>query len=84
MKSNDYVKNSISNLKEYAKSKGFKIVWRNATTNCGDFCIFIYDLNTGYHTRYLVGYDGYWSSTNEYSFNNCLKAAYEYIRNYKK
>ena len=40
MKNSDYIKNSIKNLKDYAKSKGFKIVWRNVTTNCGGFLYF--------------------------------------------
>ena len=84
MKNSDYIKNSIKNLKDYAKSKGFKIVWRNVTTNCGDFCIFIYNLNTGYHSRYLVGFDGDWDATDNRSFDNCLEAAHEYIRNYNK
>ena len=80
------VKNSVGNLREYAKQKGLKLVFRNVTTNAGDFCFFIYAPKWhGYHTRYLIGYDGYWSAKpNEVtSFELCWKAAHEFISNYK-
>ena len=78
------IKNSVNNLREYAKKKGLKLVFRNVTTNVGDFCFFIYAPKChGYHTRYLIGYDGYWSAKpNEVtSFELCWKAANEFISN---
>ena len=85
-KNSIYVKNSVNNLREYAKKKDLKLVFRNATTDAGDFCFFIYAPKChGYHTRYLVGYDGYWSANyNEAtSFDRCWDAAHKFISNYK-
>jgi len=85
-KNSIYVKNSVDNLREYAKKKGLKLVFRNVTTNAGDFCFFIYAPKcNGYHTRYLIGYDGYWSANyNEpTSFDRCWDAAHKFISNYK-
>lgn len=85
-KNSIYVKNSVDNLREYAKQKGLKLVFRNVTTNAGDFCFFIYAPKWhGYHTRYLIGYDGYWSANyNEVtSFDRCWDAAHKFISNYK-
>ncbi len=80
---NDYIENSINNLKDFAKSRGMKVVFRNHTTNCGDFCIFIYDSKMfGFHTRYLVGYDGSWDA-NHKQFDDCWEMAMDYIRKYK-
>ena len=80
------IKNSVNNLREYAKKKGLKLVFRNVTTNVGDFCFFIYAPKChGYHTRYLIGYDGYWSanSNESTSFDRCWDAAHKFISNYK-
>lgn len=82
-----YVKNSVDNIKEYAKSMGFKVVFRNVTTNAGDFCFFIY--RTGYrryHTKYLIGFDGYWNAdrSTSTSFDRCRDAVHAYISNYNK
>ena len=85
-KNSIYVKNSVNNLREYAKRKGLKLVFRNITTNAGDFCFFIYAPKWhGYHTRYLVGYDGSWNAapTENISFEKCWDAAHKFISNYK-
>ena len=85
-KNNLYIKNSVDNLREYAKLHGLKLVFRNTPTNAGDFCFFIYKPNfSGYHTRYLVGYDGYWNSNynDNTSFDRCWDAAHAFISNYK-
>ena len=81
-KNSIYVKNSVDNLREYAKQKGLKLVFRNNPTNAGDFCFFIYKKSGG---SYLVGYDGYWSANyNEStSFDRCWDAAHKFISNYK-
>ena len=87
MKKNSlYIKNSVDNLREYAKKHGLKLVFRNATTNAGDFCFFIYKPHFGgYHTRYLVGYDGSWDAdrNSDISFDRCWDAAHKFISNYK-
>ena len=38
-KSEIYVKNSIANLNDYAKGKGFRIVFRNKKTNAGPYTV---------------------------------------------
>lgn len=65
---------------------GGKIVFRNHTTDQGDFCIFIYKkfetllhCSTGNH--YKVGYDGSYNieESDPTSFMSCVRAAYQYI-----
>lgn len=77
-----YIKNAVKIVKEFAKSKGYKIVFRNVTTYCGDFCFFIYKPGfEGYSTKYLVGYDGDWDAEeydNRY-FDRCIEAIYDFI-----
>lgn len=72
------IKNAISTLKAEAKSKGFKLVYKEWNCNCGDFVFFIYS-STGGH--YLVGFDGSWDAPADefYSWENCYKAALNYI-----
>jgi hypothetical protein len=84
-KNSQYIKNSVDNLRAYAKLHGLKLVFRNVTTNAGDFCFFIYAPKyNGYHTRYLVGYDGYWDvpSSDNISFEHCWDAAHKFISNF--
>ena len=73
------VKKTIDDLRVFAKANNFRIVFRDHKTNCGDFCIFIYNAKKG--GRYLIGYDGYWNS--KYyeltSFEYCVTSAYNYI-----
>jgi hypothetical protein len=78
-----YVKNSVDNLRDYATSKGLKLVFRNTPTNAGDFCFFIYKMTGG---SYLVGYDGYWNvdPRNNVSFDRCWDAAHKFISNYDR
>ena len=85
-KNSQCIKNSVENLRAYAKLHGLKLVFRNSPTNAGDFCFFIYAPKfCGYNTRYLIGYDGYWDAKpNEVtSFELCWKAVHEFISNYK-
>ena len=85
-KNSSQMKEAINNLREYAKTHGLKLIFRNATTSAGDFCFFIYKSGfEGYHTRYLVGYDGYWSApvTSNISFEKCWESAHKFISNYK-
>ena len=80
------IKNSVDNLREYAKKHDLKLVFRNHTTNAGDFCFFIYKANyQGHHTRYLIGYDGDWSAerNSDNSFESCWNSAHKFISNYK-
>lgn len=76
------VKVSVDNLREYATSRGLKLVFRNVTTNAGDFCFFIY--KAGISGRYLVGYDGSWNvpANSNISFDKCWDAAHKFISNY--
>ena len=69
-KNSQYVKNSVENLRAYAKLHGLKLVFRNTTTNAGDFCFFIY--KAGICGRYLV------------SFDRCWDFAHKFISNYDK
>jgi len=82
-KNSKNVKVSVDNLREYATSRGLKLVFRNTTTNAGDFCFFIYKMTGG---RYLVGYDGSWNAapTENISFEKCWEAAHEFISNYDR
>ena len=82
-KNSQYVKNSVENLRAYAKLHGLKLVFRNITTNAGDFCFFIYKMTGG---RYLVGYDGSWNAApnDNISFEKCWNAAHKFISNYDK
>jgi len=85
-KNSIYVKNSVENLREYAKLHGLKLVFRNTPTNAGDFCFFIYKpVYMGYHTKYLIGFDGSWNvdSKDSISFDRCWDAAHKFISNYK-
>lgn len=85
-KNSIYVKNSVDNLRDYAKSHGLRLVFRNTPTNTGDFCFFIYKSKWfGSPSRYLIGYDGYWSANyNEStSFDRCWDSAHKFISNYK-
>ena len=86
-KNSQYVKNSVENLRAYAKLHGLKLVFRNVTTNAGDFCFFIYAPKwRDYNTRYLVGYDGSWNvdPRDTISFDSCWNAAHKFISNYDK
>lgn len=74
------VEEKIKGLEEEAAKKNLTIKFRNRKTNTGDFCIFIYSEK---QRRYEVGFDGDWKDTSEFSFDNCLKDAYEWIENYK-
>ena len=81
-----YVKNAVENLREYAKLHGQKLVFRNTPTNAGDFCFFIYKPGySGYHTKYLIGFDGCWDvdPKDNISFDRCLDAVHKFISNYK-
>ena len=85
-KNSSQMKDAVNNLREYAKAHGLKLVFRNVTTNAGDFCFFIYKPGfEGYHTRYLIGYDGYWGEpiTSNTSFEKCWDDAHKFISNYK-
>lgn len=78
-------KNKIAKLEKYAKEHGYdKIVFRDRTTNQGDFCIFLYNKKIQ-PKRYCVGFDGEWTakSDTQWNFDNCIQAAYEYIDSYK-
>lgn len=77
------IKNSVENLRKYAKSHGLKLVFRNVTTNAGDFCFFIYKPG---RSGYLVGYDGSWNvpANLNISFDHCWDAAHKFISNYDK
>jgi len=79
----DYNKPSecISELVEIAAKKGLTIKFRKHKTDQGDFCIFIYDKSK--QSRYLIGYDGYWTKYPEYSFEKCFNMALDYINKYK-
>ena len=81
-KNSQYVKNSIENLRAYAKLHGLKLVFRNTATNAGDFCFFIYKMTGG---RYLIGYDGSWDADprDTISFDRCWDSAHKFISNYK-
>ena len=76
------VKNSVENLRNYAKIRGMRLVFRNTPTDAGDFCFFIYKPG---RSGYLVGYDGSWDVPveNNCSFENCWKSAHKFISNYK-
>ena len=82
-KNSNNVKISVDNLREYATSRGLRVVFRKTPTNAGDFCFFIYKITGG---RYLVGYDGYWSAnpSDNTSFEKCWAAAHEFISNYDR
>ena len=83
-KNSQYVKNSVENLRAYAKLHGLKLVFRNSPTNASNFCFFIYKRNI-IKNRYLVGYDGNWNadSRDSISFDRCWDAAHKFISNYK-
>lgn len=83
-KNSQYVKNSVDNLRAYAKLHGLKLVFRNTTTNAGDFCFFIY--KAGICGRYLIGYDGSWDADprDTISFDRCWDSAHKFISNYDK
>ena len=76
------VKNSVENLRNYAKTRGMRLVFRNTPTDAGDFCFFIYKPG---RSGYLVGYDGSWNVPvgNNCSFENCWESAHKFISNYK-
>jgi len=81
-----YVKECIDELKNYAKTKGFKIVFRNVSTPYNDFTIFIYKPHcNGYHTKYLIKYDGDYNvpefSSNH--FDTCINLSKSFIENYE-
>lgn len=82
-KNSSQMKVAINNLREYAKTRGLKLVFRNATTNAGDFCFFIYKAGP-VKSRYLVGYDGSWNAptNSNISFDRCWDAAHKFISNY--
>lgn len=82
-KNSIYVKNSVENLRDYAKLYGLKLVFRNTPTNAGDFCFFIYKAGL-VKSRYLVGYDGSWNAptNSNISFDHCWDAAHKFISNY--
>lgn len=73
----------VDEVKKFAKSRGFKVIFRNISTNTGDFHFFIYRPGfNGYHTKYLIAYDGYWDVP-EYdaeSFDICIEKVKEYIK----
>ena len=73
----------MTNIIKASDYKTLKIVFRDRTTNSGDFTFFIYDKKK--QNRYLVGYDGDWDTKDDEntSFKSCLEATYEYIENYK-
>ena len=77
-------KEEVQEVTNLAKEKGLTIVFRDRTTNTGDFCFFIYDKKK--QKRYLVGYDGNWKASNttgDYDFEHCLNQTIKYIENYK-
>lgn len=69
------IEKQIRELKEYAKSKGLSVRFRNHKTDLGDFCIFIYDKN--FRKIYAVGFDGSWDNPGD--FDQCLSMAYDWI-----
>ena len=75
------IEKQIRVLKEYAKSKGLSIRFRDHETAQGDFCIFIYDKS--FRKNFIVGYDGDWSAYPEsvLSFSRFLSMAYSWIDN---
>lgn len=78
-------KNKVAELEKYAKEHGYdKVVFRDRTTNQGDFCIFLYNKKIQ-PKRYCVGFDGEWSAKadTQWNFDNCIQAAYKYIDSYK-
>ena len=76
------IKDRVNQLKSYAKENNLKVVFRNKTTNAGDFTIFIYKPEGG---RYLVGFDGIWKTWDkEFSFNHCYELAIKYIEDNRK
>lgn len=81
-KNNINVKNSVENLRDYAKTRDMRLVFRNTPTNAGDFCFFIYKQG---RSGYLVGYDGSWNvpANSNISFENCWESAHKFISNYK-
>ena len=81
-KPSDY-KTQVKDVINAGKEKNLKIVFRDRTTNSGDFAFFIYDKKK--QDRYLVGYDGDWRAKDDEntSFKSCIEATYEYIENYK-
>lgn len=81
-KNSKMVNDSIKNLRNYAKSCGLKLVFRNTPTDAADFCFFIYKSG---HKGYLVGYDGNWGEplTSNTSFEKCWDAAHKFISNYE-
>lgn len=71
------IEKQIRELKDYAKSKGLSVRFRNRKTDQGDFCIFIYDKN--FRKSYAVGFDGSWDDP--VYFDQCLSMAYDWIAN---
>ena len=82
-KPSDY-KTQVEDVINAGKEKNLKIVFRDRTTNSGDFAFFIYDKKK--QDRYLIGYDGDWNAKDDEntSFKSCIEATYEYIENYKQ
>ena len=75
------IKNKIDNLKNLAKEHNLKVVFRNKTTNAGDFTFFVYKAEGG---KYIVGFDGYWKTWDKnLSFNKCYNYTVNFIENYK-
>lgn len=76
------IKDRIAQLKSYAKENNLKAVFRNKTTNAGDFTFFIYKPEGG---RYLVGFDGMWKTCDkDISFKHCYESTIKFIENYGK
>ena len=71
----------INTLKEYAKNRGLKVVFRNRKMPSGDFCFFVYHPD---RRSYLIGFDGSWDvdENNICSFTSCLKETRSFIEKY--
>ena len=72
----------VKYLKDLAKEKGLEVRFINHTNNTGDFHIFLYDKTK--KKDYIIGFDGYWHTNEEWlSFPKLCKDVEEWINSYK-
>lgn len=74
------VKNKINEVRNLAKRHNLKLVFRDKTTNAGDFTFFFYKPEGG---RFLVGIDGLWKTNyEELTFESCYDFAKRWVKCY--
>lgn len=72
----------LYSLEELAESNGLIVKVRTFSTDCSDFCIFIYDKNV--KSSYMVGFDGCFNSRYGMTIDYCIFQSVKWIEDYIK